>query len=1317
MNKLFTFALATAFATTSAVQAQVLKYGAEAGETAPDTVNWYGNWIDAGGELDLNSQKEPATGSASIYVHTPEAAGAAQDWERVLKFDGLQIKPNTSYRVRLAVMAESNATVGLALMCGDENCDMPFVLPTATGYVSQKKDITGFDISAYKTVSALFRYTTDEYQQQIYPSIKADDKNPLGANRFLRLTVKSVGEYYMDDIVVEEAPISACYNNVEAIKVDFGFKTNIADLVKANGGTITLDKSCAKITVDGEEIEVMSVELNADGNLYIYPNEDLADDAVVTVSFDSTNSGITYVGTDTPGDGVTVPSFTNECSFYDEASEFAASVIYEEPKLISCTPKDGSFELDEDTDEFTFTFDKDIILTGKNAPYATIKGGNLKEPVELEIKKEENEVGRTVTFYCLDKLIKGQYTITIDGVTSYNNVELLTKPTIMFETGKVAVADIVYTDIETIGIQGDNDGQPTNWNSYFNDEPATGGVRVFDFNDEKYPKGYYLSQRDAENGTALAYGEKEDAPLNLPDGDVQVNILASAWQGNSGNFHYELFDEAGNVVASGDGNAEIHQSNRGIPCEGVSKISFNVENCEEGNYVLRLSTKSGGYGNAVIVWGLDIKTYELGKGETADNQLVVDGKFTGVGNDCSPNQDSGWTIYELRAGELTPIEKGAETPIGQRARMFAYSNAANLPVAYYNRNMGGDAKTSYYMTYGEEADPSNEPPLVLENARYNFSWYCVNWKGDNNKYYFDIIDEDGEVVYHREDVITVNVNGNRDTKCEPTKIEFAWTPEYEGKYILKWYMDGESSLGNIKVEKMGSLAVYWHTQLNNAITEAQNELDQCAEDKYAGPTRDALEGAITEAKTVTYHTGDEYTEAMSRLAQYVKDMAARRASLNDYDEAYNKLVNQVASMSETKYNKLDSYKTAAGYVKDYDGVEGYTIANEKLLPLVEDMKTLHTLNTRLMAEGTGVAVLTDQVKKLAAEYIKIDQIVNGEESIAEVDEFVDQADMEVTDNQNLAAVLKKMVTSALYKAIDKGYDFTDLEFPEDPESEDNPRIPSALDLSGFIRNSVFYTLTAKSQPETQAQADGTCPGWEFNAPNGYAADWGWGGWSGNNQPVAPLNLTNSQAGTRWGTDFEVFQTIADIPVGIYSIGGDCCDRSFVGSSNVRDEGVESPSYIYVKQAGQEDIQKTFDVTNIGPYYGMTETLIDEVTINPEEGINTGKITLGAKLIFFGPENTPNAVSQRDGFASFDNAKIKMSAKHPTFNYAAVAAELDKEIESMQTSVKAVDTAASVVKTQYFDMNGRKVAKAANGIFVRIDTMSDGTQRAAKVLRK
>ncbi len=199
--------------------------------------------------------------------------------------------------------------------------------------------------------------------------------------------------------------------------------------------------------------------------------------------------------------------------------------------------------------------------------------------------------------------------------------------------------------------------------------------------------------------------------------------------------------------------------------------------------------------------------------------VIVDGRFLNVYHDCTPDQGDGWTIYEIRNGETVPCEKGSTTAIGQRARFYTYSNCPNLPVAYYNRNMGGNAETSFYMTYGETANPANEPELILDEIRYNFSWYCVNWKGDNNLYKFQIIDlEEGSVVYEREDVITANLNGNRDSYVEPEKIEFAWTPSHRGQYMLKWFMDGESTIGNIKVEQFMNNSDFANDKILTSVT-------------------------------------------------------------------------------------------------------------------------------------------------------------------------------------------------------------------------------------------------------------------------------------------------------------------------------------------------------------------------------------------------------------------------------------------------------------------------------------------------------------------
>ena len=49
------------------------------------------------------------------------------------------------------------------------------------------------------------------------------------------------------------------------------------------------------------------------------------------------------------------------------------------------------------------------------------------------------------------------------------------------------------------------------------------------------------------------------------------------------------------------------------------------------------------------------------------------------------------------------------------------------------------------------------------------------------------------------------------------------------------------------------------------------------------------------------------------------------------------------------------------------------------------------------------------------------------------------------------------------------------------------------------------------------------------------------------------------------------------------------------------------------------------------------------------------------------------------------------------------------------SVDAIESAASVISTEYFDITGRRVAEPANGLFIKSEKMSDGSVRSSKVM--
>ena len=173
--------------------------------------------------------------------------------------------------------------------------------------------------------------------------------------------------------------------------------------------------------------------------------------------------------------------------------------------------------------------------------------------------------------------------------------------------------------------------------------------------------------------------------------------------------------------------------------------------------------------------------------------------------------------------------------------------------------------------------------------------------------------------------------------------------------------------------------------------------------------------------------------------------------------------------------------------------------------------------------------------------------------------------------------LKKLVTATVYKAVANGYDFMELEIEEEEESEDNPRVHTLLDLSGFVRIAVFYALSDVRELKTVEAANNAFPGWTIeNLSGSVMADWGWGGWSGDNMPVAPVNVTNSQAGTSWAGVYDIKQEVPVVPVGFFVVGA----RGGAVEHTGEDEGkLPVSSYLYAENTNADYQQVDFTPNN------------------------------------------------------------------------------------------------------------------------------------------
>jgi hypothetical protein len=108
------------------------------------------------------------------------------------------------------------------------------------------------------------------------------------------------------------------------ILIDFGFKTNIPELVKATGKPrLMYPKDCVQLTVDGDALtaeDITSVEAFADGRFYIFLENMLDDDSEVSLKiFNPADAAHRIIYTSGADEGKAVECFDGAASYDDDA--------------------------------------------------------------------------------------------------------------------------------------------------------------------------------------------------------------------------------------------------------------------------------------------------------------------------------------------------------------------------------------------------------------------------------------------------------------------------------------------------------------------------------------------------------------------------------------------------------------------------------------------------------------------------------------------------------------------------------------------------------------------------------------------------------------------------------------------------------------------------------------------------------------------------------------------------------------------------------------------------------------------------------------
>ena len=358
--------------------------------------------------------------------------------------------------------------------------------------------------------------------------------------------------YYFDNIVFEvyKAGITAEYSS-DVILVDFGFDTNIPELLKASGmPRLLFPKDCATVKVDGQPMDIITVEGFEDGRFYIFTEEAIEGDEVVVTIKNPADPAYHLIYTSGPGGDV--PNFDDTAEENDDVAmvDDAYSYLYMKPTVLKADPENGSFNLPLGIKEFKLYLDKEADCSkiqatlGKEKLTVSPASGFAKEITLTRTGSGDLTLGayviKVTKLYCeypLDDTDYTEYEFTINVgkvEADPNDVPKDILPVSYFEDcadGGVPEGFVLYAD-------GDPAEERTSDNSY------TSGNRVMAFADGgDFKKGLYMRT------WYTIYGTVEDHLLQLEAGKkYRISFNTCRWAAAGQYLKFQVLDDAENIV-------------------------------------------------------------------------------------------------------------------------------------------------------------------------------------------------------------------------------------------------------------------------------------------------------------------------------------------------------------------------------------------------------------------------------------------------------------------------------------------------------------------------------------------------------------------------------------------------------------------------------------------------------------------------------------------------------------------------------------------------------------------------------------------------
>lgn len=630
---------------------------------------------------------EPKSGQYCLFAENGATAG--NSWDRGFKIAKLPIKENTPYRVSFWIKADGtytddegvkNTALTSWLSQGIENFDKSICSKSGFNYgIQMTSGLTGewqriSFVSFYTNADVLNNIIADQswVGNAVFPEEFGGDgtqtyaeyfDHKLPNEFFLVVNMYSPTEYYLDDIKIEEGVTfnAATFSqSANAIKLDFGYQTNIKDLANQSNGSFSLDPACVKVTINGEPATVEYLEGKSDGFLYLFMDDNVTmeEDDEVLVSFTPDDKcPIVYnsdrrPSADTEAD-MPVLGFVNEVAYFDDDID-ALPDAWSPATLVKTVPENESFEIDPATfKNIALTYDKKLDLS-----YASATLSRNGVDTNLTDKMALSEDGMTINI-AVAGLSEGEYTLVVAGVANSYGVDCLTDQTITFALGEdhdTSTSEVVYRTKETF-LKTAKGTFPVGWVSNDNGTihkyglTDKGEVINYDWSGNTGGGGcramggytadldsaaiYWRCMNGANQLGTLTYGEQvkdyilpggeldpdmpEGIDLKLDARKYQITIRMCAWKNLNGNtdkvnpdnapkYTFTLEDLDGNVYARFDDVIAMPNVNgaQDVPVSGVTRSQTDFTVDKPGYYMLKFSTTqpNGEY----LLGGVDLIT-------------------------------------------------------------------------------------------------------------------------------------------------------------------------------------------------------------------------------------------------------------------------------------------------------------------------------------------------------------------------------------------------------------------------------------------------------------------------------------------------------------------------------------------------------------------------------------------------------------------------------------------------------------------------------------------------------------------------------------